>query len=181
MADDNFQKIPNFYLSEKECLEASKKKYNLNLRYPQLTQSIFTAGDVNQFETYRKSFYFDEETSEKQKSDKNDEWSKIYRPIDEWKKYKNLTIESVNNTFQYMFNKFKKGIFIKIVNNNLEVFLPFSNVNYKNEWGNRIDFDTSKFKSLEDVLFDVKMKEFSDKRLKNAPIDSYKMVSTSIY
>lgn len=152
MADDNFQKIPNFYLSEKECLEASKKKYNLNLRYPQLTQSIFTAGDVNQFETYRKSFYFDEETSEKQKSDKNDEWSKIYRPIDEWKKYKNLTIESVNNTFQYMFNKFKKGIFIKIVNNNLEVFLPFSNVNYKNEWGNRIDFDTSKFKSLEDFL-----------------------------
>ena len=37
-----------------------------------------------------------------------------------------------------MFNKLKKGIFIKIKNNKLAVFLPFSKFNFTNEWGNRI-------------------------------------------
>ena len=32
---------------------------------------------------------------------------------------------------QYMFNKFKKGIFVIIKDNKLAVYLPFSNANYK--------------------------------------------------
>jgi hypothetical protein len=144
--------FPDFFMSEKECIEASKKKFNLNERYPQLTQSIFTAGDINQFETFRKSYYIDENLNNENTFSTENIWKSIYSPFDEWKKYKNLTTESVNNTFQYIFNKFKKGIFIKIVNNNLEVFLPFSNLNYKNEWSNKIGFDTSRFKSLEEFL-----------------------------
>ena len=38
-----------------------------------------------------------------------------------------------------MFHKFKKGIFVKIKDNKVAVFLPFSKYNYVNEWGDRIE------------------------------------------
>jgi hypothetical protein len=37
-----------------------------------------------------------------------------------------------------VFHKFKKGIFVRIANNKLETFLPFSNAQYKNEFADRI-------------------------------------------
>jgi len=40
-----------------------------------------------------------------------------------------------------MFNKFKKGVFVKIQNNKLKVFLPFSKKGFVNEWGNKIKID----------------------------------------
>ena len=48
---------------------------------------------------------------------------------------------SVIDTFRYLFNKFKKGIFVKIVDNKLKVFLPFSKYNFHNEWTDRIKVD----------------------------------------
>ena len=54
-------------------------------------------------------------------------------PVKSWAKYKDVDAIAVINTFRYIFYKFKKGIFVKIVNNKLAVFLPFSNVCYKNE------------------------------------------------
>ena len=39
-----------------------------------------------------------------------------------------------------MFDKYKKGIFISIRDNQLDVFLPFSNVNYRNQWTEFADF-----------------------------------------
>ena len=51
-----------------------------------------------------------------------------------FKFYKNIDYISVNNTLNYMFEKFKKGIFVIIRNNRLVVYLPFSNANYKNNW-----------------------------------------------
>lgn len=48
--------------------------------------------------------------------------------------YKNIDYISVNNSLNYMFTKFKKGIFVIIRNNKLIVYLPFSNANYQNNW-----------------------------------------------
>ena len=47
-------------------------------------------------------------------------------------------ITQVDTTFHYMFDIFKKGIFVNIHNNILQVYLPFSNANYYNEWGQNI-------------------------------------------
>ncbi len=40
-------------------------------------------------------------------------------------------LSSTINTFDYVFNKFKKGIFVKIVDNKVVTFLPFSKHGYK--------------------------------------------------
>lgn len=53
------------------------------------------------------------------------------------------------DTFRYIFYKMKKGIFIKIHNGLLDVFLPFYNVAFTNEWSDKLmvnslykDFDS---------------------------------------
>ena len=51
-----------------------------------------------------------------------------------FKLYKNIDYHSIKNTFDYMFYKFKKGIFVIIKDNKLLLFLPFSNVRYKNNF-----------------------------------------------
>jgi hypothetical protein len=47
--------------------------------------------------------------------------------------------KSADQTLKYIFYKFKKGIYVSIKNGILEAFLPFSNVNYKNDWYNKVD------------------------------------------
>ena len=76
----------------------------VNNRYANYNQTIFTAGDVDQFLS-KLSF-------------KNDD---------------------IINTFHYIYHKFKKGIFIHIINNKLHTFLPFSKFNYINEWHDLLD------------------------------------------
>jgi len=131
----HFQVKPDYFPSEKECQEAMRKKIVTNQRYaPAFNQVHFTAGDIDQFETYR---------------DKSNGilCQDIVIPKDNvfadtsftfWDKYKNLTPESTSNTFSYLFNKFKKGVFIKVKQGKLDVFLPFSNKNFVNEWSQYI-------------------------------------------
>ena len=73
--------------------------------YPDFLQKYFTAGDENQFIN---------------KTHLNP---------------RKITDLIVINTFKYLFYKFKKAIFISIKNSKLQIFLPFVNANYKNEWG----------------------------------------------
>jgi hypothetical protein len=68
-----------------------------------------------------------------------------------WEKYTNINSGSVNNTFNYLFYKFKKGIFVRIANNTLESFIPFSNANYINEFSHLIKIDP-RFKTPEDFF-----------------------------
>ena len=63
-----------------------------------------------------------------------------------------MKADVVINTFRYIFNKFKKGIFVKILNNELKVFLPFSKVNFTNEWSDKIKVDPSKYNSINQFL-----------------------------
>ena len=84
---------------------ASKHKFNKpksneeNKRYKEYTQTLFTAGDVDQFLNHL--------------------------PI---------INNDIINTFNYIYHKFKKGIFVYIKNNKIHTFLPFSKKNFINEW-----------------------------------------------
>lgn len=49
-------------------------------------------------------------------------------------RFYDISAASVGNTFAYIFNKFKKGLYVKIANGSLVNFLPFDNKNYTNEF-----------------------------------------------
>ena len=155
-------------------LEKKKWKNNIqtNHRYKHFKQSIFTAGDEEQFEYYRCKKSHDSSYSIMSKEENEIIKTKnIYsgKEIYIWKKYMNLDAIAVTNTFRYMFYKFKKGIFVKIVNNKLRVFLPFSNVRYINEWGNKIKIDKKKYKTVEEFI--SKMCKISGYRYKYGKVN----------
>lgn len=149
---DHLQKIPTFYTSLKECDAQRNSRIVTNQRY-NYTHFCFTAGDIDQFETYR-------DMSSSQQNQNNDNTSSL--SLNRWsplppheqtllEKYKNVSTETVDNTFRYLFEKFKKGIFIKIKNNKLSVFLPFSKNDYVNEWSGYMKQPES-FKTMTDFL-----------------------------
>jgi len=153
---DKFQKLPDNFSSLEEC--KLYKGQNTNSRYKNFNQVYFTAGDVEQFYSYK-------DQTNGSNPDPNIDfddnvWYKLYKQVKDvkeikdvventdWEKYKNITSEAVDNTFKYIFDKFKKGIFIKIKDNKLSVFLPFSKHDYVNEWSDRIRVDPSKYSDV---------------------------------
>jgi hypothetical protein len=54
-----------------------------------------------------------------------------------------ISSRTVMANFKYYFHCLKKGIFVKIRNNKLEVFLPFSKSNFTNSWGEKIEMTDS--------------------------------------
>ena len=148
---DAFQTVPNFFDTKEQVVSIGKSKVNTNKRYPHFHQIHFTAGDIQQFEQYRD--YSNENYCKCDKIEQNtfsEFMEKIETYID-WEKYKNLDESSVDNTFHYLFYKMKKAIFVKIHNNKLKVFLPFSNVDYKNEWSHLV-IQPPEFDSLFDYV-----------------------------
>lgn len=153
---DSFQKLPDYYSSAQECKESlglskSSPSKNTNPRYRNFNQMYFTAGDVEQFYKYK-----DQSNGSNPDPDidlNSNVWYNLYKKVKdvkelkdvventEWDKYKNINSDAVDNTFKYIFDKFKKGIFIKIKDNKLAVFLPFSKHDYVNEWADRIKVD----------------------------------------
>ena len=136
----HFQKNPDYYSTAEECRKAKKSNIITNPRYSDFSQTHFTAGDEDQFQEYRE-YSNGNVCIPKINIDDNK-----FRDIDLsddilWDKYQNLDATCVNNTFRYMFNKFKKGIFVKIQNNKVKVFLPFSKKGFVNEWGDKINID----------------------------------------
>jgi hypothetical protein len=130
---DHLQQNPDFFNSLEECKEFLPG-VNTNKRYKYFKQTHFTAGDEEQFQRYR----YEENGSICPKEislDKN-----VFKGFEteDFDKYNDINPNTVYNTFSYIFNKFKKGIFIKILENKLKVFLPFSKAKFKNEWGHKI-------------------------------------------
>jgi hypothetical protein len=127
---------PDFYPSKEECLKSENTRINSNPRYKFFTQTHFTAGDVEQFHTHR------DPTNGILKNQKIDLENNVFNSvlaIEFWEKYKDLDPLSVTNTFNYIFHKFKKGIFIKIKNGERSTFLPFSKKDFTNEWSKQIN------------------------------------------
>ena len=169
------QKYPDYYLTFKDC-DNYNKNYNKeqsNNRYKNFTQIHFTAGDEDQFNMYRfdKKLKEDENTKEYSLNENIYENTKLFET---WEKYKNLDGLSTTNTFRYIFYKFKKGIFIKILNNELKVFLPFSNVNFINEWYKNIKIDPQyeNIYSFFENICNMEGRSFNKKYI-NTNIDSW--------
>lgn len=172
---DMFQKQPNFYMSEQECKNHNTKRVGTNPRYKYYNQTQFTAGDEEQFEFYRFPFNnvscVQEISLNKNIFEFKDE---LIENID-FEKYKDINPEIVTQTFRYIFNKFKKGIFVKIQNNELKVFLPFSKHKYINEWGDLIEADPKYGKGKRGILELIKKaqtlegREYNEKRVNGFP------------
>lgn len=122
------------------------KKVQTNPRYKTFTQPIFTAGDVEQFNTNRVRVSLAERDI-----DLKDNLFKGHTLVPRWDKYEKVDLRAVTNTFRYLFYKFKKGIFVRISDNKLTTFLPFSNAHFKNEWSDRIKVDP-KYTSIQQFL-----------------------------
>ena len=133
----HFQNKPDYFMNIQDCKQSKFEDEQTNPRYRDFKQTHFTAGDEEQFQHYRYAVnlpYNETEIDLDQNLFVNTQL-----PI--WEKNQNITAESTLDTFRYIFNKFKKGIFIKIVNNQLKVFLPFSKSHFINEWSHNIKVD----------------------------------------
>mgnify|MGYP003999536723 CR=1 FL=1 len=132
---EHLQKKPDFYGSVDECVASGRKHVQSNPRYKGYDQTNFTAGDEQQFQQYRDAS--NGNVCMRVIELTNNVFADANVQVD-WVKYQHLTPLSVDNTFHYMFHKLKKGIFVKIKQGKLAVFLPFSKSNFTNEWGDRI-------------------------------------------
>jgi len=148
---DKYKKIDKTEYDEKdECKKNSKKwgeEYQTNPRFKLFDQINFHAGDykdINKFGLLILRYIY----SNKKKSEKNTKVKSIKNSDSLLKIYRKIDYNSVNNTFKYIFDKFKKGIFIIIRDNKLLLFLPFSNVNYKNNWVTQTYFSEEEHKLL---------------------------------
>lgn len=138
-----FQVFPDYV---KEVPEEQNLKKNSNPRYKFFKQNYFTAGDFDQFLQYWNPYPC---------YNQQDNYPKYFihdHPNLHLDMYKELCTHDIINTFHYIFDKFKKGLFIKILNKKLDVFLPFSKVNYQNEWYNKIVVDKTHYKNLENLI-----------------------------
>lgn len=132
-----------------------KSKVQTNPRYKNFTQLYYTVGDIEQFWVARnlsndqKKNISSSDTFNPQLSPDN-----LFKNIDTFLPfdgYKNVSETQVEDTFNYIFQKFKKGIYIRIKNGQLESFIPFSKAFYINEWSNLIKINP-KYDSIENFF-----------------------------
>ena len=140
---DKFRKIKeNNYNKKENCEKDGRKWFQTNPRFKSFNQLYFHAGDKKDLDKYgflplRYYYslnYLNKKNNNKKKIEKNFIIKKSIKIHKLDKLYKNIDYSSIINTFNYMFKKFKKGIFVIIRNNKLVLFLPFSNFYYKNNW-----------------------------------------------
>lgn len=152
----------NFYYTREECERHNYNKRNTNPRYKNFNQTHFTAGDPEQFLRLTRDDRVNCITHSHPFEPKF--WN---QPTQFWDGFHNINSETYKNSFNYIFYKFKKGVFIRIRNNHLETFLPFSNAAFTNEWSGRIEID-KQFKTLDNLLRYTQEKEgrrFNPKRV----------------
>ena len=143
----HLQVKPDYYDSHEATQKGEWDTIQTNKRYKGFCQTHFTAGDPDQFQKYRDMTNGNLEIEPEEKTETEPEIPKAIT----WEKYKNLDPQAVDNTFNYIFHKFKKGCFIKFKNGKMSVFLPFSKKNFANEWGKKIVVDPH-FKTLQGLI-----------------------------
>ena len=102
-----------------------KTEINTNPKYRIFNQIYFHAGDIYQFQRYG---YLKTRLLTYPKYSINDDSI-----------FNNYNMETTYNTFKYIFEKLKKGIYVSIKNSELDVFLPFSNITYVNDWSHILE------------------------------------------
>lgn len=119
----------------------------MNERYLNFKQKHFTAGDEEQFEHRRNRAILSPDIPIPCRSFEIELANQI-----RWEHYRNLKPSDIRKTFDYIFHKFKKGIFIQIHQNRLSVMLPFSKHAFVNEWSERIEFDPMRYNSWNELF-----------------------------
>lgn len=148
----------NYYDTKNECEKHGRTNWGkvTNPRFKLFDQIYFTAGDykdINKYALLPLRYYYSS-TAHNNLKNKNSIF-KLYKSID---------YVSVSNTFKYMFDKFKKGIFVIIRNNKLVLYMPFSNANYINNWYKNIYFTNEEKNLLKTEDYD-KIKDILNKNI----------------
>ena len=120
-----------------------------NPKYESFIQLYFHAGDIFQFQKY--GLLNSRLLSYPQKS----------IPIKGRELYNGYNLDTTYKTFLYLFDKVKKGIYVSIKDNELQTYLPFSNIHYKNNWADMLrdlnpqllDHLTSRYHNVSDPDF----------------------------
>ena len=154
---NKFRKIKeNNYNKKENCNKDCRKWSQTNPRFKSFDQLYFHAGDIKDLEKYAflpLRYYYSLNYLEENKKKNNDSTKKLEKSsVKLYKLYKNIDYESIMNTFNYMFKKFKKGVFVMIRDNKLVLFLPFSNFYYKNNWVQQTYFSEEDKKLLAESL-----------------------------
>lgn len=164
---DRFQSHPDFvYVKDDE-----PHRVNTNPRYKFFRQQHFTAGDYEQFFEHwdASNPTMDMDASNPTMNRDLRSTSKtILHPHVQDPLYEHLQVGEVYRTFEYIFHKFKKGIFVKFSDGNPTVFLPFSKVDYTNEWYSTITVNPSHYESLLDMMkyiAGMEKREFQESRI----------------
>ena len=153
-----FQVYPDFFNEKEQVINFKhQEKKQTNSRYKNFNQTHFTAGDEEQFHRYKLSKTMSEIIPEQSII--------LVDKEDFWEKYKDIDGSSILNTFRYLFYKFKKGLFVKIMNNELKVFLPFSNANFINEWSSNID--TSNIEHIFKYVCEKENRKYNERNINN--------------
>lgn len=139
------------YFTTSEC-KVLKSKVQTNPRYKNFTQLYYTVGDAEQFWAANNLSNVEDKNVivESYNLPSNNIFKNI-NMFEVYHKYKNVSEAEVENTFNYIFNKFKKGIFIKIRNGQLAAFIPFSKAFFINEWSNLIKINP-KYNNIENFF-----------------------------
>lgn len=132
------------FTTKKECYESKFKKVQTNSRYSHFKQQHYTVGDEDQFD----ECIF--ETRMIKASTTSLPITNLFYEfkMEFWMGYKYQEHINVINTFRYIFYKFKKGIFVRIENKEINLFVPMSNANFMNEWSDLISRDFEVFKKV---------------------------------
>lgn len=62
----------------------------------------------------------------------------------------------VEDTFNYIFHKFKKGVFVHIKDNKIHKFVPFCKANFVNEFSGTLQVDPEEWNSFDDMFDNIK-------------------------
>jgi hypothetical protein len=120
-------------------VKVANNKVQTNPRYKDYTHLYYTVGDEEQFWESRTFVSIPKEPKLIFDEQKGNIFENVDIPY--FKKYTGLVDEDVENTFKYIFNKFKKGFYIRIKDGEMISFIPFSKSEFKNEWGNLMKVD----------------------------------------
>jgi hypothetical protein len=137
------QTLPDYVYERPEQLT----RQTTNPRYKFFRQNHYTAGDYEQFlEGWDASF------SSLTTLESKEPVALMPSSIS-WRKYKGACVHDVFNTYMYLSEKFKKGIFIRTATGKapMKTFLPFSNAGFTNEWSSSIQMDRKRFASVQDL------------------------------
>lgn len=117
----------DFFDTQAECKKNAKAYRQTNPKFKKFDQSLYTAGDEQDFSKYALLQFMcmvpDMHVATGIKLD---------LPM-----FDKIDIESIANTYKYITKHIKKGFFVIIKGGKLEVFLPFSKHNFKNDFVER--------------------------------------------